>query len=154
MENKLILSAKVTDLVVATPEFKDKTAKEVHNNLEISPSFEQTYIVLIAVHKDNSKNFITKISCKKGAPIGGHLYDTQSDSYHVECADYFNLGFVPISFVAKIKGLDSWQMRVPIPESVLKKYFTSFQKKEIRNFKNQHKSETYKLQFIQMLDVN
>lgn len=137
-----------------TPEFKIKTSKEIHGFLEVFPMLEKTYVIVTATHRESGRNFVNRISCKKGLPIGGYTYDSQTDSYHVECADYFHLGFIPISFGVKIKGLEHWQMRIPMPENVLRKYLTSLQKKELKNFKNHFKAETYELQYIQMIDPN
>ena len=119
--------------LIITPELKAKTARETHNNLEIYSSIEKTFIIVAAIHREAGKNFVNKISCKKGLPIGGYTYDSQSDSYYFECADYFHLGYVPISFFAKIKGTLEWQTRIPMTESVIKKYLTSLQKKELKN---------------------
>lgn len=137
-----------------TPELKAKTAKELQHALEVCPSFERTYIIVVARHKERGRNFVNRISCKKGLPIGGYTYDAQTDSYHVDCADYLHLGYVSVSFMAKIKGLSGWEVRVPMSENVLKKYLSSLQKKELKNFKNHFKTEEYDIQFIQMIDPN
>lgn len=128
-----------------------KIKKEILNSFEISFLDEQTYIIAVAKHKENAKNTINRISCSKGLPIGGFTYDAQNDSYYVECTDYLHLGYIPIAFSVK---LNNWKMRVPISESVLKKYFTTFQKKELRNFKNHFKSDFYEIQYIQMVNPN
>lgn len=142
------------DLAILTPEFKAKASKDLQHFMEILPSFERTYIIVTAHNHEFGRNYVNRISCKKGLPIGGYIYDSQSDSYHVDCADYFHLGYIPISFVARIKGMEDWQMRVPVPENVLKKFLTTLQKKELRNFKNHFKAENFDIQFIQMIDPN
>ena len=139
---------------IITPELKVKSSKEIHNNLEMHSSLEKTFIIVAAVHKEKNKNFVNKISCKKGLPIGGYTYDSQSDSYYYECADYFHLGYVPISFFAKMKTTSEWQVRIPMIENVIKRYLTPLQKKELKNFKNIFKSEDYNFQYIQMIDPN
>lgn len=142
------------DAITLTPELKVKAAKEVKDNLEINISDERTYIIVVAVHKERSRNTISRISCKKGLPIGGHLYDLKSDSYHIECKDYLHLGFAPLSFIAKMKENEHWSMRVPMPENVIKKHLTSLQKKELKNFKAHFRVEEYDLRYIQMIDPN
>lgn len=137
-----------------TTEFKDKTAKEVCNNLEIKVSLDKTYIIVVAVNRDLSKNLISRISCKKGIPILGYVYDSQTDSYCIECSDYLHLGFIPVSFKGKMKGLKDWQVSIPMPESVIKKYLTSMQKKELKNFRNSFKDDVFEIQYIQMVDPN
>ena len=117
--------------LVITPELKVKSSREIHNNLEIHSSLEKTFVIVAAIHKEVSKNFVNKISCKKGLPIGGYTYDSQSDSYYFECADYFHLGYIPISFFVKIKTTSDWQVRIPMTETVIKRYLTSLQKKEL-----------------------
>ena len=143
-----------TDIMFATPQMKAKTAKEVQHFLEVLPSFERTYIIVTAIGKDRGRNSVNRISCKKGIPIGGYTYDSQSDSYHVECTDYLHLGYIPVSFAIRVRGINHWEMRVPIPDNVIKKYLNSLQKKELRNFKNHFKTEDYEVQFIQMIDPN
>ena len=132
---------------------KAKTTKETENALEVIQDIKQTYVVVVAVHKEKHRNNISRISCKKGIPIGGYVFDSQSDSYHVECADYLQLGFLPVSFVTRMRGVEHWQARVPMPESVIRKHLTQLQKKELRNFKNHFKAEEYNIQYIQMIDA-
>lgn len=149
-----IISMLEPDHIVITPDVKAKTAKELQHFFEVTPSFERTYVIAIAHHRERGRNFVNRISCKKGLPIGGYTYDSQSDSYHVECTDFLHLGYIPVSFTTKVKGIFGWEVRVPMPESVLKKYLTSLQKKELKNFKNHFKAEDYEVQFIQMIDPN
>ena len=137
-----------------TPEIKVKSSKEIHSCLEIFPSIEKTFIIVAAINHEISKNFVNRISCKKGLPIGGYTYDSQSDSYYFECSDYFHLGYIPISFMSKMKGMQEWQIRIPVPENVIKRHLTTLQKKELKNFKSIFKTEEYRLQYIQMIDPN
>lgn len=131
-----------------------KICKEFQHSLEITSNIEQTYVIVVACNLDRNRNFINRINCKKGLPIGGYIYDSQSDCYHLECADYLILGYVPMSFSVKVKGFSGWQMRVPIPENILKKFFSTLQKKELKNFKNKFPLTNYEIQFVQMVDPN
>lgn len=135
-------------------EMRIKAGKEVRDNFYITPAEEQTYIIVVAISKDKSKNSISRIHCKKGLPIGGYIYDSQSDAYQIECVDYLHLGFVPFSFVGRIKDVQHWEIRVPMPENVIKKYLNSLQKKELKHFKNLFRSDEHDIQFIQMIDPN
>lgn len=136
------------------PEVKLKAAKEVRDQLEISVSDERTYIIVVAIHKEHSRNVISRISCKKGLPLGGYTYDSQSDTYHIECMDYLHLGFAPCSFIARIRDIKHWETRVPLPESVIKKYLSPLQRKELKNFKTHFNAEDHDIQYIQMIDPN
>ena len=68
--------------------------------------------------------------------------------------DYLHLGFSPVSFIGRIKGMKHWEIRVPIPDNVIKKYLNPLQKKELNNFKNHFSSNNYDIQYIQMIDPN
>jgi hypothetical protein len=133
---------------------QDKLFKEFKRYLEIVPSCEKTYVIIVAKNKINSSNTLTRINCKRGLPIGGYMYDSQSDSYYIECEDYLSLGHVPISFFGKIKNLNNWTTRIPIPENILKKYLTNLQQKELNNFCHKFSSQNYEIHYMQMIDPN
>jgi hypothetical protein len=140
-----------------TPEQKVRAAKDQRENLEVFVGDERTFVIVVAVHKDSNRNIVKKISCKKGVYIGGYLFDEQSDSYTYHCSEYLNLGYVPISMFVKLRGqssTSSWQMRVPLSESVIKKFLTPLQKKELKFFRSQFKQEEYLIEFVQIVDPN
>lgn len=139
---------------VNSDETNIRSAKSVQNALEIVISSHRTYLIVVARNKNFEKNSISRINCKKGLPIAGYIYDSQSDSYYIDCSDYLQLGYIPVSFSAKMKGSNSWTARIPAPEAVIKKYLSDLQKKELTNFKSHFKSEEYDLEYIQMIDPN
>ena len=142
-----------SNFVVVTPELKIRAAKDQKEHFEVFSAPERTYLIVTAIHKDKTRNVVNRLSCKKGVPIMGYVFDTQSDTYHIECCDYLHLGYVPISFMAKMPGT-GWTFRVPMCETVIKKFMTTLQKKELRNFKNHFKLEDHSIEFIQMIDPN
>ena len=142
-----------TDFVIVTPEFKEKCGKELISFIEITPGFEKTYLIIVAVNRDNKLNSVIPIACKKGIPIGGFLYNTKTDSYEMECVDYLNLGYITASYFAIIKELQ-WKIRIPMTEKIIKKYLTSMQKKELKNFKIRFKPAEHDFVFVQMIDPN
>jgi hypothetical protein len=141
------------NLLIVTPELKIRAAKDQKEHTEVVVASERTFLIVVAVHKDKSRNTINRISCKRGVPIGGYVYDAQSEAYSYECSDYAMIGYLPVSFIMRVQG-SSWQVRVPMCESVLKKFMTSLQKRELKNFKNHFKPEDYHIEFIQMIDPN
>lgn len=132
----------------------EKVLKDVYRNLKISFGNSSTIIVVIAVSNDDSKNFLNRVSCRKGIPLSGYVFDVQTDSYIVECADFLNLGSIPYTFVATQKDKKEWKTFVPMPESVIKKCLSDFQKNELKKFKSHFKSNDYRIEFIQMIDPN
>lgn len=141
------------DIGAVTPELKIKGAKDQKEHTDIVATNDRTYLIAVAIHKDRSRNVMTRISCKNGIPLGGYLYDVQSDNYHVECCDYLQLGYLPVSFVINVESA-GWATRIPMTESVIKKFMTDLQKRELKNFRNHFKSEDFHLEFIQMIDPN
>lgn len=131
-----------------------KILREVHSNLVVNMTNLDTYVIAVAICKDGTKNFINRISCKKGVPIEGYVYDAQSDCYFVECSDYLHVGVIPISCVVNSKCGSSWKINVPLPENVIKKHLTELQKKDLKNFKSHFKSDEYIIHYIQMVAPN
>ncbi len=154
-ENDSDVLADDGDLIVVTPELKIKAAKDQKDHMEIHACVERTYLIVAAVHRDKARNAINRISCSKGVPIAGYVYDasTGQEAYVYECCDYLHLGYIPASFVAKMQG-SSWEVRVPMCESVIKKFMSSQQRRELKNFKNHFRPEDYHVEFIQMIDPN
>ena len=139
---------------VPTNQMKAKMAREVLHGLDVKESINETYLIAVAVNIDHAKNFLNRISCKKGIPIDGYVYDAQSDCYFIECADFLHLGAIPVSFVATAKNSLQWRMNLPLPESVIKKYLNPTQKKDLKTFKSHFKQDEYTISYIQMVNPN
>src|SRR5438045_3370081 len=69
-------------------------------------------------------NQVNAIKCSGCVPIGGYAYDRHRDACIVQCCSYYDLGVVPISFSVTMKNIGEWDVKIPIPASVLEKYFT------------------------------
>lgn len=133
-------------------DLQKKLLKDQVSDLQITISNEFTQIIVIAKNNDSSKNRVNKVSCTRGLPLGGYIYDTISDSYQINCADYINLGTVPISMWLKIAGNEHWKQFVPLSDTVIKKLLNNMQKKELRKFKSHLMDHTF--EFIQILESN
>ena len=108
---------------------------------------EETYVVVVAVHKDPRKNALAKIRCHQGTPLGGYAYDTVNEAYIAECADHLVLGLVPISFRVEIGG---WKTYIPMPETVLAKYFNDKQRRSLAQYKDTIGAD-HTFQYMQIL---
>ncbi len=133
-------------------EVKNVTVKAIKNSLKITPALGSTYIVVLVFHEDSDKNHLCPIKYDKGIPLSGHLYDTQSKAYYVECHDLLLLGIIPVSFLMSMTNVGNWNPRIPLPETVIKKYLDTQQKKDLKNFKNKHAGNQYSFQYLQMVD--
>lgn len=125
--------------------------ESVLKSLIVERGDELTYLVVLAHHMDNSNNLLHRISCKKGVPIKGYVYDSHNDAYHVECCDYMHLGYIPVSLFLR-QG--SWKIRVPVPEDIVLMNLNESQKLDLENFKLSFKNTLFKLEFLQVIDPN
>ena len=133
---------------------QSKIVKEVHRSLNITMTNSSTHIFVAAVNRNPAKNFVNRITCRRGIPIGGYVYDSQCDAYIIECTDFLNLGTVPVAFMQSQKSKDEWKQFVAMPESVIKKLLSDFQKNELKKFKSHFRSDEYEIEFIQLIDPN
>lgn len=121
--------------------------------LQIKEGKHRTYVVVIAIHREESRNTINRIPCRRGIPLNGYVYDAKDDSYHVDCSDYFYLGYIPISFILSVENT-SWHKEIPVHENVLKQFLTEQQKFDLKTFLDQFNPENYIIEYMQMIDSN
>jgi len=134
------------------PEASPEDLEEIKSHLEIVQQPETSFIIVLAINKDSSNNHIAKIPCNRGMPLDGYsyIYDNSRDIYFAECADYLMLGDVNVSFKMKFsEGLDLWNVDVPMPESLIKKYLTTSQNRDLKKFKAIFNND-YKFNFLQL----
>jgi hypothetical protein len=126
--------------------------KEVRNAIKIHEGVGYTGVVALAVAKDPHRNDVVRIPLKKGLPLGGYVYNTVTDSYSVNCAEFINLGRVNVTFTQVIEDAE-WQMHMPIPTSVLERYFSSQQANDLRLFRQAFQDSEYDIRFLQMIET-
>ena len=130
-------------------ELHAKCISDIRDKLEIEFSHDKTYVAVLAVAENSDRNKLTTVSCKKGIPITGYSYDSQTESYVVECCDYFPLGYIQASYWHTMPGVANWRQRIPMPESVIKRFLTPEQKSDLRGFKAAYKG--CKFHFMQII---
>jgi len=135
-----------------SPELQAKTIKDAVDRLIVEVIPERTFVIILAVHSDSDHNNLTRIHCKKGVPISGYVYDMVTESYHVECRDYFQLGYIPISLQQRMPGVGRWTQRIPMPEQAIRRVLSPQQKRDLRNFKATYKGNQYSFQYMQVID--
>lgn len=133
-------------------ELQAKAIKDATDQLIIEVIPERTFVILLAVHNDSYLNSLTRIHCKKGVPISGYVYDMVTESYHVECHDYFQLGYIPISLQQRMPGVGRWSQRIPMPEQAIRRVLSPQQKRDLRSFKGTYKGNNFAFQYMQIID--
>jgi hypothetical protein len=131
----------------------NKNLRDVKSSIEVFLEEEETFVVAVAVSKNEDYNKICRIKCD-GIAIGGYAYDSNSDMCYVEGCDYISLGLIPISFTMKIKGASRYQISIPLPESVVKRSLDVGQKRLLKKFSSKFSKDRYKIDFFQMTGVN
>lgn len=124
----------------------------IKNSLEIQVSDEKTIIIVLVINQLSEKNVLTKITCQHGIPLAGCLYDTTTESFHIECNDYLLLDTIPVSFYLKMKEVGNWLQRIPVPEKVIRKYFNKKQKFALKKFKTVYND--CRFVFMQLIDCS
>jgi hypothetical protein len=128
-----------------------KDIKDVRSALILHMEQQSTYLMLVAVNKNGSHNEQMRIATNHGTPIGGYVIDHVNDQYIINCFDYINLGTVPVSFTMRMDNVGNWGIKVPVPETVLKRYLLEEQKAEIKKFREKYSDNEVEYHFIQMV---
>jgi hypothetical protein len=130
-----------------------KLSKQIKNSLHIDFIDANTYIVVLAISNQLEFNKIQKISCKAGVPIKGYVYDAQNDNYCVECADYLNLGMIPVQIALSYSSdewkLHEWKIVIPAPEKIIEKKLSITQKKQLKEFKKKYATTEFTISYMQ-----
>jgi hypothetical protein len=128
--------------------------KEIIKSFDFRFLSEKTHLVIAAIDRGNKKNNLTRISCRKGLPIPGLAYDSQSDSYLITCISHSEIGTIPISMKMVQKDFPQWKCSIPLPEKTIKRFLSNYQKKLLKNFMSQFESKEVEFKIIQFIDPN
>ena len=129
-------------------------AKDIKSNLVVLPLSDPSFVVAVVIHSADYVNELKRIPCEKGTVIGGYVYDTINKCYLVKCYDMHTIGVVGISFQLSIKNGDNWQVEIPTPPLVLKRYLDSSQKSKLKHWENKFQKGEFTFQYIQIMSSN
>lgn len=124
--------------------------RELKKQMVFTATPEQTYIIVLAVHDNPDKNKLERISTDRGEPLGGYVYDDVAQSYCMCCADFLPLGYIPVSFEMTIKGVGYWDTRIPLPESVIRRYLGDAQLADLDGFQKLFDKD-HEFHFLQLI---
>jgi len=125
--------------------------KAIKGSLEIEQDTLGVFVVAVAIHNDESKNSLMEIPTQFGNPISNEIHDFVRDCYRVECADFFQVGHVPINYRLRMTGI-LWTVDVPLPLAVVRKYLSEEGKRAFDDWLAKHKDD-HTIELIQTLGV-
>jgi len=130
------------------PRLDGLTKTEIKKSIQLKACSEYTHIFVLAFNP--VKNVLTSIVYKeKSFPIGGYTYDAKFGQYYVECANYLDLGTIPISFSIRVDKISRWECRIPLTEPIIKKYLDQQQVERLSSFKDANKGSRF--EFMQLV---
>lgn len=148
-DSKMNTKTKVKSDMVELPEVED--FRDFVKEMSVEITREKTFVTLVVINKkDNKANKPSSISTKFGHPLGGYVYDRETNSYYLECVEQAEIGYVNCSLFISLPNIGHWKLPVPIPVSVLSRYLSYNQNKIVKLFKDKYNQETYELQFVQI----
>lgn len=129
----------------------DKELKDVKTSIRLArDTTVSVTIIALAISHEKNENFINKVHCKRGEPIGNVVYQHVNDYFLVDCCEYKVLGTIPIGFYATSIDSINWKEYVPVPESIFKKYMDDLQREKLKKFHAMYKNG-YDVTFLQTI---
>ena len=115
---------------------------------------DPAFVIAAAIHNIPDKNSSKNISCEKGIAIGGYLYDTANKCYMINCHDLHAIGTIGVSFMMSLAGGCNWKIDVPMPESVLKRYMSVYQREQFKMWQRKFPKTEFTFEYLQVLGCN
>jgi hypothetical protein len=127
-----------------------KDTKDIKKSIKIEQDYSGMHVVVVAISKDDCDNAPIEIPCTYGKSLSNDVYNVVRDCYVVYGVDFHELGTIPVNYRAKIESVE-WEIDIPLPESVIKKYMTSDQKERFEKWQIDYKKQDYDFYYMQVL---
>lgn len=114
---------------------------------------DATFVIAIAISKNDFENTYQKIATTHGDPIQELLHDKVRDRYEFSCKDFLELGSVPFSCVLHMDELTDWKVNIPLPKTLFMKYLDEKVLSDFKDWKEQYPKTQYKIEFLQMVEA-
>jgi len=132
-----------------------RDSRDIKRSLRIEYGEFDLHVFAIAVHKTHSFNESLKIPCHVGESLCPEVFDIIRDCHYVDGVAWHEVGSFPISFRMIMEGVPGWEMDIPVPPSVIRRYMTETQKERLREWKSHYGygNSDYEIQFFQIMHV-
>lgn len=125
--------------------------KKIRKKLQIKTNPVPTFVIALAISKEEVDNSYRRISTSCGRPIQDGLHDMVRDHYEVNCADYMLLGKVPFSCSMAMEGITDWEQDIPLPQTVFESHLDSNTLAAFKVWRDKYPKSTHKIEFLQMI---
>lgn len=132
-------------------EHTNRDAKEIKKSLRLEQNYQGIWVWAVVSHRDFELNQKIEIPATFGMPLTPEVHDTVNDVIYVEGISLLEMGFIPVNYRLIIEDAD-FDLQIPLPFSVIKKYMTSEQNKIYRNWKSAFKGADFQFRYFQILD--
>lgn len=130
-------------------EMTPKDRRDIKRNISVVRGEDAVYVYAIAVSRDIYNDDYISVPATLGDPIGDMCYNIVQDRFYVKGVSYHMIGEIPVSYRLEIDN--HWQVNVPLPPSVIKRYMTELQRSDFLEWKQSYKN--CDIEFMQLLSV-
>jgi hypothetical protein len=131
----------------------DRDCKDIKRSLRFEQGYDGVHVfVVVSDHEDHEKNKLLEIPAASGDALNYEVHDTVRDVYHIEGIDFFEIGAIPVNYRVAMDDVP-WEMDIPLPFSLIKRYMTEEQKAGYEKWKAAYKGSEYSFEYLQVLGV-
>lgn len=133
------------------------TVKDVRDvKRKLSVQVDEEYgvrVFAIAASRNGDFNDDLTIPAISGDPICSEVYDIIRDRYYAYGVAYLDLGSIPISITMTMDDIYGWDVNVPLPSTVIRRYLDDEQKSRFHKWKQKFRAKDYIIKFMQVRNV-
>jgi hypothetical protein len=130
----------------------EKDTKSIKKSITLEQNFQGVYVWVVASHKNFDLNQKMEIKTDFGIPLTPEVHDKIRDVYYAEGTNIHFIGYIPVSYRLIIED-SNFELIIPLPLSIIKKYMTDCQKKNYKEWKNSLENINLEFRFFQILDT-
>lgn len=130
-----------------------KDCRDFKKDLELFQDHDGVNVIAIAIAKELDRNKSINIPAFTGDPICNDVHDLVRDCYYVFGVDFYEIGSIPVNYRLSLKGVFGFEVEVPLPVLVIRRYMTIQQKRRFDAWKSQYPEETHTIKYLQVVNV-
>jgi len=130
-----------------------KDRRDIKRCLQVQKDSFGVRVFAVAISKDHDYNQTLKISTAAGEPLCTEVYDLVKDCYYVNGVSWFEIGIIPVNYRLLMESVYGSEIDIPLPPSVIRRHMSDRQKEDFNVWKRDFQAKTYRIEFLQVLNV-